>query len=326
MWPGMESPRCRYFLAAMLTWPMRESYLPHGISNTGEIGDVVGLTELLNLYRLYRPQLSDSTAEQYRYALRSLEKHLGRPPSVQDLEDLTLLKFISARLAEVSPRTVARERGDIFTLWRFAWKRRLAPNDPRDADIPPVRLKHDPPIALTVQQVEDVLDSCRFERGMMRGTTIPKAAWWRSLVLTLYWTGSRIGAMLAARRDDLDAETGWLLLRADVAKTGIGQWVQLPPEVVASLPGDDILFPWPYGRRQIFAAMKRIAVRAGLPPSREYRFHAFRRTAATLATAHASLEIARRSLGHTRESMTLRYVDPRVSPSSLSSVLPRVVG
>lgn len=289
-------------------------------------GGSMDLYELLTLYRLHRPQLADSTAECYRYAIRSFERFLGRVPVLPDLQEGTILRFLGRRLKEAAGWTCKREVGSLSLLWSFAWRRKLTPHDPRDADIPPVRLQHDPPIALTVAQVEAVLDSCRFERGLMRSTQTLKAAWWRSLVLTLYWTGARIGAVLATHRDDLDAETGWLLLRSDAAKTGVGQWVRLPPEVVDSLPGDDLLFPWPYGRRQIFAAMKRIAVRAGLPPSREYRFHAFRRTAATLATAHASLELARRSLGHSRDSMTLRYVDPRISPATLSAVLPRVVG
>lgn len=286
----------------------------------------MGLYELLQMYRLYRPQLAEATAEQYRYAIRSLEKFVKRPPTTTDLSEPVILRFLAARLAEVSPRTVRRERGDIFTLWRFAWKRRLCSEDPRDADIPPIVPRIEPPIALTVEQVEAVLDSCRFERSVIRGTEIPKAAWWRSLVLVLYWSGARIGAVVAARRADLDDATGWLHLRAESAKTGIGQWVQLPADVVDSIPGGDLLFPWPYGRRQLFAALKRIVVRAGLPPSREYRFHAFRRTAATLATDAASLDVASRALGHTTRQMTLRYIDPRVTSQSLSRVLPRIVG
>lgn len=284
------------------------------------------LYELLSLYRLYRPQLSESTAEQYRYAIRSMEKFVQKSPTTEELSEPVILRFLAARLAEVSPRTVKRERGDIFTLWRFAYKRKLTEHDPRDSDIPPVRLRQEPPIALTVSQVEAIVDSCRFERSTIRGTEISKAAWWRSLVLVLYWSGARIGAVIATNRTDLDASTGWLHLRAESAKTGLGQWVQLPLDVVEAIPGDDLLWPWPYGRRQLFAALKRIVVRAGLPPSREYRFHAFRRTAATLATHAASLDLASRALGHTTRAMTLRYVDSRVATESLSRVLPRVVG
>jgi integrase len=284
------------------------------------------LYELLDLYRLHRPQLSDSTAETYRYAIRSLERFLGRVPRVPDLSEGITLRFLGRRLGEAAGWTCKREVGSLSLLWRFAWKRKLTDLDPRDADIPPVRLRQEPPIALTVQQVEAILDSCRFERSNIRGTEILKSAWWRALVLVLYWSGARIGAIIDANRDDLDERTGWLHLRAESAKTGAGQWCQLPLDVVRSIPGADFLFPWPYGRRQLFAALKRIVVRAGLPASREYRFHAFRRTAATLATAESSLDVARRALGHTRESMTLRYIDPRVSSQPLLTVLPKVVG
>jgi integrase len=277
------------------------------------------------MYRLYRPQLSESTAEQYRYAIRSLEKFVASPPTTKELSEQVILRFLSARLAEVSPRTVKRERGDILTLWRFAWRKKLA-TDPRDADIPAIQQRTEPPLSLTVQQVESILDSCRFERGVLRGTSIAKAVWWRLLVLVLYWSGARIGAVIAIRQRDLDRATGWVHLSSESAKTGVGQYVQLPLDLAAELPDTDLLFPWPYGRRQLFAALKRIVVRAGLPPSREYRFHAFRRTAATLATSAASLDVASRALGHTTQAMTLRYVDPRVSSRPLSAVLPRVVG
>jgi integrase len=289
----------------------------------------VDLYELLSLYRLYRPQLAETTAEQYRYAIRSLEKFVRKSPTTEELTEPVILRFLSARLAEVSTRTVKRERGDILTLWRFAWRRKLCRCDPRDAEIPHLQPRTEPPIALTVQQVEAILDSCRFERSNIRGTEILKSAWWRALVLVLYWSGARIGAIIEANRDDLDSATGWLHLRAESAKTGSGQWCQLPLDVVRAIPVDpasESLFPWPYGRRQLFAALKRIVVRAGLPAGREYRFHAFRRTAATLATAESSLDVARRALGHSRESMTLRYIDPRVSSQPLLSVLPKVVG
>lgn len=121
----------------------------------------MGLYELLQMYRLYRPQLAEATAEQYRYAIRSLEKFFKRAPTTTDLSEPVILRFLAARLAEVSPRTVRRERGDIFTLWRFAWKRRLCSEDPRDVDIPPIVPRIEPPIALTVEQVDSPIVSWR---------------------------------------------------------------------------------------------------------------------------------------------------------------------
>jgi len=46
----------------------------------------------------------------------------------------------------------------------------------------------------------------------------------------------------------------------------------------------------------------------------------FRRSA-----VNGSLDLARQALGHTREAMTRRYLDPRFCGKSLVGVLPRVL-
>lgn len=286
------------------------------------------LYALLKLYRTYRPQLKPGSAEQLQYSVRAFAKHLGRTPTVADLSEVSTLQFIASRLGQVSPRTVKRERGDILTLWRFAWRRKLTQEDPRDNEVPRVAVPYDPPIALTLEQVAAILDSCRFERATIRGTAIQKASWWRAVVLCLYWSGARISALLDALQRDLDRTTGWLHLAAASSKTAYGQYVQLPEEALEAIHAmgwdGELLFPWPYRHRQLFAALKRIIKRAGLPPDRYHAFHAIRRTTATLAAANGSLDLARQALGHTRESMTKRYLDPRFCGQSLVGVLPRV--
>lgn len=287
------------------------------------------LYALISLYKLYRPQLKASSADQLRYSVRAFAKHLGRTPTVADFSETTFLNCLASRLGQVSPRTVRRERGDILTLWHFAWRRKLTSEDPRDAEVPRVAIPYDPPIALTLEQVAAILDSCRFERAMIRGTAIPKAAWWRAVILCLYWSGARISALISVQQADLDRTTGWMRLVSADAKTAFGQLVQLPQEALETIHAmgwnGEPIFPWPYQHRQLFAALKRIVGRAGLPTDRYHAFHALRRTTATLAAANGSLDLARQALGHTRESMTRRYIDPRFCGHSLVGVLPRVV-
>lgn len=285
------------------------------------------LYEVLSLYRLYRPQLSDSTADQYRYAVRAMERHLGRTPKTRDLTEQIMLRFIAARQPAVSPRTLRRERGDILTLWRFAYRRRVAA-DPRDAEIPAISVPVDPPIALSISQMRTLLTACSLERGDIRGTEIAKSLWWRSLLLSMYWTGGRLSALLACRWIDLDGHL--LLLRAAASKTRTGQVATLHEEAcqsIRSLPRcGELIWPWPYNRRQVFAALKRIVYRAGLPTDRYHAFHAIRRTTATWSCVCGSLEIAQQALGHSRASMTQRYIDPRMIESPLPKTLPTLIG
>ena len=128
---------------------------------------------------------------------------------------------------------------------------------------------------------------------------------------------------------DLDMDAGWLLLSADTAKTGIGQYCRLPEEPLSLIERlgktSCMIWPQPYNRRWLWQSMRRIVKRAGLPDDRRYRFHAIRRTAATLAVANGSLEQARILLGHTSQRMTARYIDPRIVMQR-APVLPRVVG
>lgn len=287
------------------------------------------LASLLSLYRLHRPQLQDSTAETYRYAIVALEKHLGRTPTVNDLTEPIILTYLSRRLGEAAEWTCKRELGSLMLLWRFAWKKKLTQTDPRDADMPTVRLKQAPATAMTLDEFRAVLDSCRFERAKIAGTAIQKSLWWQSLLTAAYYSAARISALLATTWGDLDMDAGWLLLSADTAKTGIGQYCRLPEESLTLTEKlgktSCMIWPQPYNRRWLWQSMRRIVKRAGLPDDRRYRFHAIRRTAATLAVANGSLEQARVLLGHTTQRMTARYIDPRiVTPQS--SILPRVVG
>jgi len=287
------------------------------------------LYELLGLYRLYRPQLADSTAETYWYAIRAFEKVCRHPPRLADLSEARLLEFAASRLADGgAQQTVRRELGTLFRLWRFAWRRKLGAADPRDVELPTIRLSHEPPIALTLAELEAVLSSAAREPGRMPHG--PHAAdWWVSLVLVLYYTAARISALLAVEWGDVDLETGWLHLGAGHAKTRLGQWHQLPEcavqKVMRLMRGRQArIWHWPYCRRQRHVALKRIMLRAGLPDRREYAFHIFRRTTATQLVLATDLSTAQRVLGHSREAMTARYIDPRQVSPDLGALLPRL--
>ncbi len=284
--------------------------------------------DLLILYRAHHPQLKPSTAEAYRYALRALEQHLGRTPDLGDLSESVLLSFVSVRLRKGSQQTVKRELGTLLRLWRFGWNRKIIDRDPSTAAIPAIHIDRDPPIALTPGELKAVFESCRMEEGSVRGTSISKAAWWYALVQVLYWSGGRISAVLSLGSGDLDHKTGWLRLSAKNSKTGSGQLIQISREAVQAVEAmrwiGDRIFTNPYQRRWLWTSWKRIIRRAGLPPDRRHGFHCIRRTTATLATANASIDLAKRILGHSTEAMTQLYVDPRQCGASLVGILPRI--
>jgi integrase len=231
-------------------------------------------------------------------------------------------------MTQVSAWTVKRERKDLLCLWRAAFKLKRTKRRPPD-DLPSVAVPRHNPTAWTPSQVTDVVVACSRLSGLIRGTPIKRSTWFSSLIQFLYWSGARISAALAVRTLDLDLERRIVVLRAATAKTHTEQVLALHDQVIAAVvplwcPHRDLLWPWPYGRRQLFASYKRILVRAGLPSDRSHMFHALRRTTYTLATRYGSPEIAAQQLGH-RIDMSAVYLDrSQVVVRQAADVLPEL--
>lgn len=64
-------------------------------------------TLLVDLYAPLRG-IDPRTVQLYRYTLRSWGQVLGREPTVDDLEELTVARFLAHRLRERSVATAAR--------------------------------------------------------------------------------------------------------------------------------------------------------------------------------------------------------------------------
>jgi len=280
-----------------------------------------------NVYAPGRLTLRPTTVAQYLYAAQSLQKFYAEPVEVDSLCDDMVLPWLSARLRQVSPRTVKRERGDVLTIWRWAHKKGHCPVGP--IDIPTIRCVKRIPAYWRVDELERLIGACRALSGTMKGTAIPKAAWWSSFILFLYDTGSRLSAAMAVGPGDLSLAQRCVVLRADAAKTGIEQAINLSDQTVAAVAGHyatdrEFVWPWCYSKRRIWPKLKRLLTAANLPHDRYRMFHCLRRTTATLTAAASSIDVARRQLGHTTEAMTRNYInEAALSLPQSADVLPR---
>jgi integrase len=225
----------------------------------------------------------------------------------------------------VSAKTVKRERGDLLTLWRFAYKQGLCRESP--IDVPTVKIARRNPNSWTAAEYTALLATCAGLRGEMRATGISKAAWWGSLSTFLYWIGCRIGAALAIRPADMDLRRRLVRLRAEGAKTGIEQTLLLHPQAVAAVasiysPDRQRVWPYPYSRRRLWEHYKQILRRAGLPSDRSSMFQRTRRTTYTLCVKYGSKEVASRQLGH-KTDMSRYYLDEsQLDIQQAATVLP----
>lgn len=280
---------------------------------------------LLGVYAPHRLSVSGKTIDQYGYAVRSLEKYASRPLAIGDLSDDLILSWLRSRLADVSPKTVKRERGDVLTIWRWAAAHGYCDTPP--GDIPTIRVPHKLPVAWTVDEFERVVSTCRGLTGEMRGTGINRSAWWSSLMIFLYWSGARITAALEVRSLDVNMERRLVILRAETAKTGVEQALHLHDQAVAAIaghydPARELVWPYPYNSRRRWIHLKAILRDAHLPCDRYRMFHCIRRTTYTMAVKFGSRAIAQRQLGH-RTDMSRYYEDPtQIDQQQAADVLP----
>lgn len=270
--------------------------------------------------------LSDQGAYQLQIAVRRLEAWAGKPVHLADLSTDLVAGYLRASLSNgAAPATVNSKRRCLLTLWRAAHDEGLAPPVGR---IRPAREPQRIPDSWTLEQVAQLFAYSKSLRGYVAG--IPRGLYFYSLLSALYDTGERIGAVLACRPDDFDAETGTLRIRAETQKCGRERLCYLSPETVSSLrdflapfPLRALVWPWPHSRRHLFRTLRKIIEDAGLPTSKRGMglTHRLRRTAGSLVEANGGR--GEQHLGNSRRVFEAHYLDPRVAGQGQLRFLPR---
>ena len=91
--------------------------------------DAMPLSELVERYRDLR-NLSDKSLELYKMLLDRLERFLGHPPTVADLDDLTISRYLRDRATHqcrgktISPASVQKDKVMIAAVWNLAARKR----------------------------------------------------------------------------------------------------------------------------------------------------------------------------------------------------------
>jgi len=138
--------------------------------------------------------------------------------------------------------------------------------------------------------------------------------WWRALLMVLWSSGERIGALLSIGWEHVDLEGGWITIPAELRKGRKRDMAyRLWPEAVEllkCLPRRKKVFDWPYDPTYIFAKFGEILRVAGLPHGRKDKFHRIRRTVASHFEAAGGN--ATNLLGHSDRATTMCYLDPKV--------------
>lgn len=268
--------------------------------------------------------ICDRTILLYQFTIDAFAESVGRDPTLADLEELKVAKFLSHRVRTRKPATASKDRAQLRAMWEFAARRRLVDTWPT---IPRVKVPERVPECWLTEEMAKIFESAAREKTVICG--IRGADWWRALLMVCYDTGERIGAVQAIEWSQVRA--GAVLFRAEDRKGGRRDILrEISPQTAAALevihagrkPSDQV-FPWPMTYTYLWKRLGIILDRAGLPNDRASKFHRIRKTTASYYEAAGGS--AQRLLDHSSPATTRRYLDPRVvKQRPAHDLLPRV--
>lgn len=155
---------------------------------------------------------SPKTHEHYRRSIRQFGEHLGREPTLGDLTDDNLSRFLLATVQSgFSPITANQRTKQIRALWNWCAKRRLVEHFPTFDDLDePEPL----PTAWSDEELHTLFSACAAQRG-----------WIGPHQASTWWLAGAAGTkqdQIAARRDDLADLAGEVAQRLDHGTLGLG--------------------------------------------------------------------------------------------------------
>lgn len=278
------------------------------------------------LHDLYAPlrSLSRKSVVNYECTIKAMAEFIGHEPSLADLDELTVARFLAHRCRQRAVATAAKDRAQLRALHEFAARRKLCDHWPQ---YPPVRVPERVPEAWFAGEMQRLLDAAGDEKTVLAG--IPGGLFWRALILTAYDTAERASSLLSLQWRHVRGRT--VLFRAEGRKGHTRDILrEIGEDTLAALDAirgtrtdDDLVFPWPRTRTYIWRRLAIILERAGLPHGRRDKFHRIRRTTASYFEAAGGS--AQRLLDHADPATTRRYLDPRiVRPQSAPELIPRM--
>ena len=266
-----------------------------------------------------------ATFEAYRSALNHWARWERRATQrVPGEEIVPLARIDSEALARFGgycltlhgPVTCNKHVRHLMGILRFAVKER------RLASLPEWKKLREPlraPLAFTTEEFSRILSAAGKVTGAVG--TVPAALWWRAILLTIWYTGARIRALLAVPLSDLDWTAGGLYLRSEEQKDHADQFLDLGEDALEAIramrseacPLTSLLFAWPYASPQpARKRFKRICAAAGVPLRNDTgsKFHRIRKSTASYLKLNGGDATGR--LGHSTPKVTERYFDPRI--------------
>lgn len=275
-------------------------------------------------------RLAASSQRAVKVALTNFERLIS-PGKVQAITTKTIDEFVALRLKDrgklpkspISPATVNKDLRHLKRALRIAHEWEYLP------DVPRLKMVREPkklPQFVTAEHFELIYrDGCdHATRPQASGQPYSAADWWRALIVTAYFTGMRIKAILSIRRADVDFEAGQLITRHKDNKGKRDARLKLHPVVIEHLRplagNTRLLVPWDRNETLLWDEFKRIQTHVGIhvdcpeehthtPSCFLYGFHDFRRAFATVNAPHMKAEVLQEMMQHKSYTTTLGYIN-----------------
>lgn len=279
------------------------------------------------------------TLIQYESCLNVLAAYNAADVTLDQLDASFLEGFLGwAIRSGRSPATANRISRSISSLWRCAMRKRKLPWSAEPEFVEKIPMPKREVRTWTLAQFEQILMAAAEAPGDFRG--VPTCQLLPALLITIYFTGLRLSALLQCRVADLDMETGWLSVDAAYQKHNSDQRFRLPEVALAAIratnPADrEMLFcgPAPGSSPTRLSSrgaslrkrLRRVLRGLGLDAGKRSMFHNVRRLSATQMVAAAGEAAAQKHLGHSDPSLLRFYVDrSQLQRPEAADVLPRL--
>ena len=283
------------------------------------------LAELFERYSDLR-NLNPKTMLLYSMLLDRLRAFLGHEPTVLDLDDLVISRYLRSRATQswggkvVRPASVQKDKVMLQAVWNLAARKRWAKDFP---ELPRIKVSKSIPTgrAYTAEDVAKMIRQARHRRGRTGGKL--SCWWWSTLLYMAYCTGERATALLSLKWGELDLERRRVVFKGETRK---GQTHDIERDFTEQLAGmlaqqrgqpDELVWHWDRARGSLWTSLKLLCRLSGV----RYRgFHGLRRTRASYAALAGGTAAATQVLDHSDPRLQERYVDSQICPTEQSSV------
>lgn len=250
---------------------------------------------------------SSGTYEKYKsYA----QDWLLRWPDVRLINAASVQSYISSQLKTLSPVTVRKRTSALRQFFKWCVSRDYVDSVPRWQD-PPGKSDYES-VCLEPEEAERLI-ACLPERGR-RGEPI------RSFYRVMWATSLRRGSLAKIRWEDIDWNSGTLLLRASTDKAKNQRRIPLTDDALDALRSMGRGVGLIFGYRDFRTQLKRAAIEAGLPGDKIARLnahHCFRHSRLTdLYSRSRNISGIMHLSGHTTLITAKRYLHESAKASA----------